>query len=426
MKILVIGSGGREHALVWKLAQSRKVDRIYCAPGNAGISRQAECVPIMATELEKLADFAEQQGIGLTVVGPEVPLTMGIVDLFQSRGLRVFGPSVRAAALEGSKVFTKDLLKKYSIPSAAYEVFTDKEQALAYVRKAAVPLVVKADGLAAGKGVIIAHSTEEAEGAVEMIMGEQAFGAAGSRLVVEDFLVGEEASFLAFTDGNTVLPLPTSQDHKAAYDGDRGPNTGGMGAYSPAPVVTPELHDLVMEEVMYKTVRALASEGCSYKGILYAGLMIDQGQVKVLEFNCRFGDPECQPLLMRLRSDLVEVMEAVIDDRLDEIELDIDPRPTVCVVMASGGYPGAYEKGWVISGLEEAAKVPEVVVFHAGTAKRGGDIVNTGGRVLGVTAIGANLKTAIASAYRATELINWQDCYYRKDIGRKAFNRGQE
>jgi phosphoribosylamine--glycine ligase len=425
MKVLVIGSGGREHALVWKLAQSSRVAKIYCAPGNAGISRLAECVPIAATELERLTDFAEHQGIGLTVVGPEVPLTMGIVDLFRSRGLRVFGPSRQAAALEGSKVFTKDLLKKYGIPSAAYEVFTDREQALAYVRKAAVPLVVKADGLAAGKGVIVAQTTGEAVAAVELIMGEQAFGEAGNQLVVEEFLAGEEASFLAFTDGKTVLPLPSSQDHKAAYDGDRGPNTGGMGAYSPAPVVTPALHDLVMEEVMYKTVRALAAEGCPYQGILYAGLMIDQGRFKVLEFNCRFGDPECQPLLMRLRSDLLDVMEAVIDGRLNEIELDIDPRPTVCVVMASGGYPGAYEKGRVISGLEEAAKVPDVVVYHAGTAKRDGEIVNIGGRVLGVTAIGTDLGTAIASAYRATELITWQDCYYRKDIGQKALNRGE-
>jgi len=426
MKILVIGSGGREHALVWKLAQSPKIEKIYCAPGNAGIGRQAECVPIKVTELEKLADFAERQGVGLTVVGPEVPLTMGIVDLFQSRGLRVFGPPGKAAALEGSKVFTKDLLKKYGIPSAAYEVFSDREEALAYVHRAAVPLVVKADGLAAGKGVIVAQTTEEAVAAVELIMGAQAFGAAGSKLVVEEFLVGEEASFLAFTDGQTVLPLPSSQDHKAAHDGDLGPNTGGMGAYSPAPVVTPELHDLVMKEVMYKTVRALAAEGCPYQGILYAGLMIDHGRVKVLEFNCRFGDPECQPLLMRLRSDLVEVMEAVIDGRLDRIELDIDPRPTVCVVMASGGYPGAYEKGSAISGLADAEKVPDVVIFHAGTAEQGGEIVNVGGRVLGVTAIGSDLKTAIDSAYRATSLITWQDCYYRMDIGRKALDRNSE
>ncbi|HSH13094.1 MAG TPA: phosphoribosylamine--glycine ligase, partial [Desulfurivibrionaceae bacterium] len=364
-------------------------------------------------------------GIGLTVVGPEVPLTMGIVDLFKSRGLRVFGPSGRAAALEGSKVFTKNLLRKHGIPSAAYEVFDDRDQATAYIRRVGAPLVIKADGLAAGKGVIVAQTVEEALAGVELIMGEKAFGEAGARLVVEEFLVGEEASFLAFTDGKTVLPLPTSQDHKAIFDGDRGPNTGGMGAYSPAPVVTERLHAEVMEEVMYKTVRAMAAEGCEYQGILYAGLMIDQGRIKVLEFNCRFGDPECQPLLMRLRSDLVEVMEAVIDGRLSEITLEIDPRPTVCVVMASGGYPGPYEKGQAITGLDEAARVPDVVVFHAGTAEKAGEIVNNGGRVLGVTAIGDDLTSAIASAYRATELISWQGCFYRKDIGQKALNRLQ-
>jgi phosphoribosylamine--glycine ligase len=339
--------------------------------------------------------------------------------------LRIFGPSGRAAALEGSKVFTKDLLKKYGIPSADYEVFGDREQALVYVQKAALPLVVKADGLAAGKGVIVARTTAEAVEAVELIMGAKAFGEAGARLVVEEFLVGEEASFLAFTDGKTVLPLPTSQDHKAVFDGDLGPNTGGMGAYSPAPVVTPELHATVMEEVMYKTVRALAAEGCPYQGILYAGLMIDRGKAKVLEFNCRFGDPECQPLLMRLRSDLVEIMEAVNDGRLDEIKLEIDPRPTVCVVMASGGYPGSYEKGRSITGLAEAAEVPDVMVFHAGTAKKGEQIVNAGGRVLGVTAIGNDLASAIASVYKATGLISWQDCFYRKDIGQKALKRLQ-
>jgi phosphoribosylamine--glycine ligase len=425
MKVLVIGSGGREHAMVWKLAQSPRVEKIFCAPGNAGIGRLAQCVNIEVTDLDRLADFAESEGVGLTVVGPEVPLTMGIVDLFKARGLRAFGPSGKAAALEGSKVFSKDLLKKYGIPSAAYEVFDDREQAAAYIRKVGAPLVIKADGLAAGKGVIVAHTIDEALAGVELIMGEKAFGAAGSRLIVEEFLVGEEASFLAFTDGKTVLALPTSQDHKAVFDGDRGPNTGGMGAYSPAPVVTPEIHAEVMAEVMYKTVRAMAAEGCEYQGILYAGLMIDQGRIKVLEFNCRFGDPECQPLLMRLQSDLVEVMEAVIDGRLSEISLEIDPRPTVCVVMASGGYPGAYEKGWPISGLAEAAGVPDVVVFHAGTAEKGGEIVNTGGRVLGVTAIGADLTSAIASAYRATGLISWRDCFYRKDIGQKALNRLQ-
>lgn len=423
MKVLVIGSGGREHALVWKLAQSPRVGKIFCAPGNAGIRRLAQCINIEATDLARLADFAEKEGIGLTVVGPEVPLTMGIVDLFRARGLRVFGPSGRAAALEGSKVFTKNLLKKHGIPSAAYEVFDDRDQAVAYIRKVGAPLVVKADGLAAGKGVIVAHTVEEAVAGVDLIMGEKAFGEAGARLVVEEFLVGEEASFLAFTDGKTVLPLPTSQDHKAVFDGDRGPNTGGMGAYSPAPVVTPAIHAEVMEEVMYKTVRAMAAEGCEYQGILYAGLMIHQGRVKVLEFNCRFGDPECQPLLMRLRSDLVEVMEAVIDGRLAEISLDIDPRPTVCVVMASEGYPGPYEKGRVIRGLAEAAGIPDVQVFHAGTAEKGGEIVNAGGRVLGVTAIGADLQTAIARAYEAVRLISWPGEFHRSDIGGKALKR---
>jgi len=423
MKVLVIGSGGREHAMVWKLAQSPRVRKIFCAPGNAGISRLAQCVNIEVTDLARLADFAENEGIGLTVVGPEVPLTMGIVDLFKARGLRVFGPSGRAAALEGSKVFSKNLLKKYGIPSAAYEVFDDRDKAAAYIRKVGAPLVIKADGLAAGKGVIVAQTIEEALAGVELIMCEKAFGEAGSRLVVEEFLVGEEASFLAFTDGKTVLALPTSQDHKAVFDGDRGPNTGGMGAYSPAPVVTERLHAEVMEEVMYKVVRAMAAEGCEYQGILYAGLMIDHGRIKVLEFNCRFGDPECQPLLMRLRSDLVEVMEAVIDGRLSEINLEIDPRPTVCVVMASEGYPGRYEKGRPIKGLAAAAEVPEVQVFHAGTAEKNGEVVNDGGRVLGVTAIGADLPTAIARAYEAVGRISWPGEFHRSDIGGKALKR---
>lgn len=424
MNILVIGSGGREHALVWKLAQSPRVGTIFCAPGNAGISQVAKCVNIAATDLDRLADFAEAEGVGLTIVGPEVPLTMGIVDLFRARGLKVFGPSGGAAALEGSKVFTKDFLKKYGIPSATYEVFDDRDQAVAYIKKVGVPLVIKADGLAAGKGVIVAQTIAEALAGVELIMGEKAFGEAGSRLVVEEFLVGEEASFLAFTDGKTVLALPTSQDHKAVFDGDRGPNTGGMGAYSPAPVVTPELHAEVMEEVMYKTVKAMAAEGFPYQGILYAGLMINQGQVKVLEFNCRFGDPECQPLLMRLRTDLVDIVEAVIDGRLGDITLDIDPRPTVCVVMASEGYPGDYEKGRVIKGLDAAAQVPDVQVFHAGTAEKNGEVVNAGGRVLGVTAIGSDLATAIASAYAAVARISWPGEYHRSDIGGKALNRG--
>ncbi len=423
MKILVVGSGGREHALVWKLAQSPRVDKIFCAPGNAGIARQAQCVDIGAEDIDKLFDFAVQEKIDLTVVGPEVSLTLGIVDRFTEAGLRIFGPAERGAVLEGSKVFTKDLLAKYNIPSGSYQVFSEPQAALAYLDTVSGPLVVKADGLAAGKGVILCRNPAEAGEAVQQIMADRAFGSAGDRIVIEEFLEGEEASFLAFTDGKTVLPLPSSQDHKAAYDGDKGPNTGGMGAYSPAPVVTDELHKQVMEEVMLPTVQAMAAEGRPYKGVLYAGLMIKKGRARVLEFNCRFGDPECQPLLMRLRSDLVEVIEAVIDERLDEIELDIDPRPTVCVVMAAGGYPGAYEKGHEIHGLKEAVKQENVVVFHAGTGEKNGRIVATGGRVLGITALGETLPDAIAAAYETVKMIHWDDCYFRTDIGQKALKR---
>ncbi|MEA3546992.1 MAG: phosphoribosylamine--glycine ligase [Thermodesulfobacteriota bacterium] len=426
MKILVIGSGGREHALVWKLAQSNKVNKIFCAPGNAGIAGLAECVDISASDIDRLVDFAKKEKIGLTVVGPEVSLTLGVVDRFVAEGLRIFGPDKRGAILEGSKVFSKDLLAKYHIPSGGYKVFNEQQAALAYLDTVSAPLVVKADGLAAGKGVILAQDLDEAREAVQLIMADMAFGEAGSRVVIEEFLVGEEASFLAFTDGKTVMPLPTSQDHKAVYDGDKGPNTGGMGAYSPAPVVTEELHQQVMERIMLPTVKAMAAEGRPYKGILYAGLMIDDGVAKVLEFNCRFGDPEAQPLLMRLRSDLVDIMEAVIDGRLDEIEFDIDPRPTVCVAMASGGYPGSYEKGYEIHGLEKAAEQENVVVFHAGTGEKNGRIVNVGGRVLGITALGDTLPEAIAAAYATVEMIHWKDCYFRRDIGRKALNRQKE
>jgi phosphoribosylamine--glycine ligase len=426
MKILVVGSGGREHALVWKLRQSPRVTRIFCAPGNAGISGLATCVAISATAIEALADFVEKEGIDLTVVGPEVPLALGIVDYFEDKGLRIFGPRRNAATLEGSKVFMKDLLEKYHIPSAFYAIFTDRDEALRYVEKQVAPLVVKTDGLAAGKGVVVAQTIAEAKAAVDLFMKEKAFGEAGNRVVVEEFLRGEEASFLAFTDGQTVLPLPTSQDHKAIFEGDRGPNTGGMGAYSPAPVVTESLCRQVMETVMLPTVKALAAEGCPYKGVLYAGLMIDQGAVKVLEFNCRFGDPEAQPLLMRLKTDLLEVMEAVIDGRLAEVSLDVDSRPTVCVVMAAGGYPGKYVNGKPIQGLARAGEHRDVVVFHAGTALQGDTVVTNGGRVLGVTAIGDTLQEAITKAYAAAEEIGWEGCYYRKDIGRKALNRKGE
>ena len=423
MNILVVGSGGREHALAWKLAQSKRVDKIFCAPGNAGIASLAECVDIKASDVDGLLTFALENGIDMTVVGPEDSLTRGIVDRFTAKGLKIFGPDSKAAILEGSKVFTKNLMEKYGIPSGFFKVFSDRDKAMAYLDEINTPLVVKADGLAAGKGVIVAQTKEEAQEAVDLIMSDKAFGEAGNTVVIEEFLSGEEASFIAFTDGKTVLPLPTSQDHKAVYEGDKGPNTGGMGAYSPAPVVTPELHKQVMDEVMLPTVKAMEAEGRPYKGMLYAGLMIEDGKARVLEFNCRFGDPEAQPLLMRLKSDLVDIFEAIIDDKLSEITLDIDPRPTVCVVMASGGYPAGYEKGKVISGLDKAAEVDGVYVFHAGTADDQGDFVNVGGRVLGVTAIGDTLKGAIDSAYKAVDLITWENCYYRRDIGEKAMNR---
>jgi len=423
MKILVIGSGGREHALVWKIHQSPRVKKIFCAPGNAGIRKLATCVDVKANDIKGLADFALQRKIDLTIVGPEDPLTLGIVDEFEKRGLRIFGPTSAAAELEGSKVFTKDFLAKYSIPTARYQVFTTPSAARKYIDKTGVPCVVKADGLAAGKGVIVAGTRAEALRAVDLIMKEKAFGGAGDRVVVEEFLRGEEVSFIAFTDGKTVLPLPSSQDHKAVLDEDRGPNTGGMGAYSPAPVLSEALAQRVMREVMVPTVRGMAAEGRPYKGMLYAGLMIDGDRLNVLEFNCRFGDPECQPLLMRLRSDIVEVLEAVVDGRLDRVSLDIDPRPTVCVVMASEGYPGKYPTGKPITGLAKAGKMDDVMVFHAGTALRNRRVVTSGGRVLGVTAIGPDIGAAIKKTYEAVAAIHWPGCYYRRDIGHRALSR---
>ena len=424
MKILIIGSGGREHALAWSFARSPKVSKLYCAPGNAGIAALATPVPIDPNDRPALAAFARGEGIDLTVVGPEAPLSRGIVDHFSAEGLRIFGPNRGAAALEGSKVFMKDLLRKHRIPSAAYASFSQREKAVAHLAGCSFPVVVKADGLAAGKGVIIAAERAEAVAALDLIMADRAFGEAGSQVVIEEFLTGEEASFIAFTDGKTVLPLPSSQDHKAVYEGDRGPNTGGMGAYSPAPLLTPELEAQVMAKIMYPTVAAMAAEGRPFQGMLYAGLMIENGAAKVLEFNCRFGDPEAQPLLMRLRSDLVEVIEAAIDQRLDRINLEIDPRPAVCVVMASGGYPGSYATGQEIKGLREAALVPGVEIFHAGTRWENDRVVTAGGRVLGVTALADDLPAAIDQAYRAVELISWDGCYYRRDIGQKALRRG--
>ena len=420
MKVLVIGSGGREHSLVWKLDQSQRVSKIYCAPGNAGISKMAQCVAISATDIKGLVDFAKKEKIDLTLVGPEASLTLGVVDTFEKQGLRIFGPSQKAAVLEGSKVFTKKFMQDYDIPTAGFSVFRKRERAIEYVRRIGAPVVIKADGLAAGKGVIVAQTVQEAIDAIDIIMKDKVFGDAGNRVVVEDFMTGEEASFLAFTDGKTVLPLPTSQDHKPIFDGDKGPNTGGMGAYSPAPVVTPALEKQIMNKVMIPTVKGMAKEGRPYKGVLYAGLMIKDGKAKVVEFNCRFGDPEAQPLLLRLKTDLVDIVEAVLDERLSKIKLDIDPRPTVCVVMSSGGYPGAYKKGKVITGLNKTEKQDSVVVFHAGTALKNKKTVTAGGRVLGVTAIGNDLDEAIRKAYETVAMIKWPGSFYRTDIGAKA------
>jgi phosphoribosylamine--glycine ligase len=423
MKVLVVGSGGREHALVWKIAQSPRVGKIYCAPGNAGIAQMAECLSISAEDVKGLTAWAEKEKIDLTVVGPEAPLTLGMVDIFRARGLRVFGPSQKAAEIEGSKAFTKELMKKYGIPTGESETFTDPAAAVKYIKGKGAPLVVKADGLAAGKGVIICRKVEEALSALDLILVQKAFGAAGAKVVVEEFLEGEEASFLAFTDGETVLPLPTSQDHKAIYDNDQGPNTGGMGAYSPAPVVTEKVHREAMEKVMIPTVRGMAREGRKYQGVLYAGLMIKDEKPKVLEFNARFGDPEAQPLLMRLKSDLIPILEATIDGKLSNHKMELEDRSSVCVVVASGGYPGSYEKGKVISGLREAARVRDAFVFHAGTAMKEGKVVTNGGRVLGVTALGNGIQEAIQRAYEAVAKISWEGAYCRKDIGHKALAR---
>lgn len=423
MRVLVVGSGGREHALIWKLKQSPRVKQVYAAPGNAGIAELAECTEIGASEVRRMADFAVSRGIDLTVVGPEVPLTLGIVDEFQARGLRIFGANQKAAELEGSKVFAKRLMKKYKIPTGFFQTFYRTEDAKRYIQDVGAPIVVKADGLAAGKGAIVCQTVKEALDAVQKIMEDRVFGDAGEKVVVEEFLSGEEASFLAFTDGETVLPMASSQDHKAVLDDDKGPNTGGMGAYSPAPVVTDQVHHKIMNQIMIPTVKAMAAEGRPYRGVLYAGLMIKGGEPKALEFNARFGDPEAQPLLMRMESDLLPILEAVIDGRLHEVKIEWRPEPAVCVVMASGGYPGAYEKGKVINGLRAASRFKDVVVFHAGTALAGGKVVTSGGRVLGVTAVGKDVPEAINRAYRAVEKIRWDGVHYRTDIGKKAVQR---
>ncbi|CAI2717082.1 phosphoribosylamine--glycine ligase [Nitrospina watsonii] len=419
MKILVIGGGGREHALVWKIKQSPLVTEVFCAPGNAGTEGLARNISVSATDLDSLLAIALENRVDLTVVGPEQPLVMGIVDLFESQGLKIVGPTAQGALLEGSKAFAKDLMKTHNIPTADFDVFEDKDAAKAYCHGKGA-LVVKADGLAAGKGVFVCKNEAEAVDAVEQIMGAKTFGESGNQVVIEQCLEGQEISILAFTDGHTVVALEAAQDHKAALDGDAGPNTGGMGAYSPTPVFTPALKEQVVERILLPTLRGLQEQDILYKGILYAGLMLTADGPKVLEFNCRMGDPETQPLMMRMQSDIVPALKACADGTLEKIHLEWKPDAAVCVVMAAGGYPGSYEKGQAISGLAQVASIPEAVVFHAGTKVEGDHIVTHGGRVLGVTATGKDITQAIDTAYRAVDKIRWEGAHFRRDIGQKA------
>ncbi len=428
MKILVIGSGGREHAMAWKLAQSPRVSEVIVAPGNAGTATEPRCrnAPVKATDLDGLLALAQSDGVALTVVGPEAPLVAGVVDRFRAAGLRIFGPTAAAAQLEGSKAFAKDFLARHGIPTAFYAVHSDVDAALAYVREKGAPIVIKADGLAAGKGVIVAMTLAEAEAAVRDMLSGNAFGEAGARVVIEEFLEGEEASFISMVDGRTALPMATSQDHKRVGDGDTGPNTGGMGAYSPAPVVTPEIHDRILREIVEPTVAGMAADGVPFTGFLYAGLMIDaNGAPKVIEFNARFGDPETQPILMRLDSDFVDLLEAGIDARLDRVQARWDPRAAVGVVMASRPYPEAPVTGEVISGLD--AVPTQAKAFHAGTALDGqGRVVSSGGRVLCVTALGESVAQAQRHAYAGVDAIGWEHEFHRRDIGWRALQREQE
>ncbi|MSS76101.1 MAG: phosphoribosylamine--glycine ligase [Methyloglobulus sp.] len=422
MKILIVGNGGREHALAWKVKQSPKVEKVFVAPGTAGTALEAgvENIAIAATDILGLLAFAKQEQIDLTIVGPEIPLTMGIVDSFEQAGLQCFGPTAKAAQLEGSKSYCKDFMVRYNIPTAKYQSFTDQDQAIAYIKIHGAPIVVKADGLAAGKGVVVALTEQEAINAVEDMLSGNIFGAAGSRVVIEEFLQGEEASFIVIVDGKHALAMATSQDHKARDNGDQGPNTGGMGAYSPAPVVTSEIHQRVMQEVIAPTLAGMAADGHPYTGFLYAGLMISpDGTIKVLEYNCRFGDPETQPIMMRLKSDLVDLCLAALAGNLDKATSDWDDRAALGVVMAAGGYPDAYQQGAVIAGLPEQ-EMAGVKVFHAGTQTQGDNIVTVGGRVLCVCALGDTIKEAQTKAYQQVKHIHWEDAYYRTDIGFKA------
>lgn len=422
MKILVVGSGGREHALVWKLARSPRAAKVYCAPGNAGMAAQAECVPISAADLGALADFAEREGVELTVVGPEAPLAAGIVDVFRERGLRIFGPDRKAALLESSKIWCKQTLAKYEVPTGCFVTFDRPDEALGYIETQEPPIVVKADGLAAGKGVTVAPTVAAAKDAVRAAMVEGVFGEAGRRIIVEEFLSGPEVSVEALSDGERLYPLPPARDHKRAYDNDEGPNTGGMGCYSPVPALTAELYEQAMETIMRPTIAAMAAEGRPYVGCLYGGLVMTDDGLRVLEFNCRFGDPESQVILPTMEGDLVDLLEAAVDGQLEE------PAPqqngaAVCVVVASGGYPGQYETGKLISGLEEAESMPGVVVFHAATKRTDEGLVTAGGRVLGATGLGDELPGAIEKAYAATERISFDGAHYRRDIARRAAGR---
>jgi phosphoribosylamine--glycine ligase len=420
MEILVIGSGGREHALCWKLAQSPKVTKIYCAPGNPGTAQVAENVNIAAEDILGLKDFALNNKIDLTIVGPEAPLVLGIIDEFESHGLKIFGPSKQAALIEGSKVFAKRLMKKYSIPTADFLTFTDEAEAKKFIKKVGAPVVIKADGLAAGKGVIVCQTEAEAMRAVERILIEKEFGDAGNEIIIEECLVGEEASILCFTDGKIIIPLASAQDHKRVNDNDEGQNTGGMGAYSPAPIITDNLMLQIDREILKPTISGMEAEGCPYKGILYVGIMVTKDGPKVLEYNARFGDPETQCILPRLRTDLLEIIEKTIHCSLSTVHLEWDSRPAVCVVLASGGYPGHYKKGFEIEGLDKARDLDDVIVFHAGTSEKDGKILTNGGRVLGVVGIGETIRHAIDRSYMAVKLINFKDMHYRKDIGRRA------
>lgn len=424
MKVLVIGSGGREHALIWKLSQSSRVDKIFCAPGNAGIAELAECIDIKADDIESLLNFAKYEWIDLTVVGPEAPLTKGIVDAFVKEGRRIFGPHTSGARLEGSKVFAKEFMLKYGIPTAEYRAFTSYLHAEEYIRLKGAPVVIKADGLAAGKGVFIAETVDKAMEALRLIMKEKVFGEAGNRVVVEKYLEGEEASFMVLIDGKEIVPLASSQDHKRVFDNDEGPNTGGMGAYSPAPVITKEIEAYIMEDIMRPLMRGLKREQIEYRGVLYAGLMISEGRPYVLEFNCRFGDPEAQPVLMRLETDLFDVLKATAEGRLRGMSLSWRDDAAVCVVIASKGYPASFEKGKMINGLDAFKDRDDIAIFHAGTSiNRNGEFITSGGRVLGVTALGKDIRAAKEKTYRAVDKIHFEGMHYRKDIADKAIRK---